>query len=116
MRFLWLGSVLLAIISGVQSDSGSALYPPGLLPLINKANSLLSAGQFNDAAIIYSQAIGEFSRRARFHAPIHILVETYASVQSNRRPTICYIINGQPPIFLLTGIQMPFQISTKSLT
>ncbi|OBZ65503.1 DnaJ subfamily C member 3 [Grifola frondosa] len=39
------------------SGSGSALYPPGLLPLINRANVFLSTGQFNDAAKAYSEAI-----------------------------------------------------------
>ncbi|EMD31819.1 hypothetical protein CERSUDRAFT_119389 [Gelatoporia subvermispora B] len=37
--------------------SGSALYPPGLVPLINRADALLAAGQFNDAAKVYSEAI-----------------------------------------------------------
>ncbi|KAH9887660.1 hypothetical protein C8Q73DRAFT_712794 [Cubamyces lactineus] len=39
------------------SGSGGALYPPGLLPLINRADHLLTAGQFNDAAKAYSEAI-----------------------------------------------------------
>lgn len=43
-----------------SSGGGSALYPPGLLPLINQANALLSAGQFNDAAKAFSDAIGEY--------------------------------------------------------
>ncbi|KAL0948841.1 hypothetical protein HGRIS_008963 [Hohenbuehelia grisea] len=47
---------LLALVSYVLADSGG-LYPPGLLPLINRANALLSTGQFNDAAKIYSEAI-----------------------------------------------------------
>lgn len=59
MRFLWLGSLLLALVSGVQSDS--ALYPPGLLPLINHANTLLSGGKFGDAVKAYSLAIGQSS-------------------------------------------------------
>lgn len=48
---------------GVNADpsaaagGGSALYPPGLLPLINRANALLSSGQFNDAAKAFSDAI-----------------------------------------------------------
>lgn len=33
------------------------LYPPGYLPLVNRANVLLSAGQFQDAAKAYSEAI-----------------------------------------------------------
>lgn len=63
MRLLWLGSLLLALASGVHSDSG--LNPPGLLPLINNANSLLSGGKFGDAVKAYSEAIGE-SRRVIF--------------------------------------------------
>ncbi|KAF8520012.1 hypothetical protein BU17DRAFT_75824 [Hysterangium stoloniferum] len=38
------------------AGSGS-LDPPTLLPLINKANAFLSAGQFNEAARTYSEAI-----------------------------------------------------------
>ncbi|KDQ52052.1 hypothetical protein JAAARDRAFT_184645 [Jaapia argillacea MUCL 33604] len=41
------------------AGGGSALYPPGLLPLINRANAYLSAGQFNDAARTYSEAIDQ---------------------------------------------------------
>ena len=48
-------------LSGVLADS-AGLYPPGLLPIINRANGLLSAGQFNDAARAYSDAIGVFLR------------------------------------------------------
>lgn len=52
--------VLLALPQIVLADSGSgsALYPPGLLPLINRANTLFSAGQFNEASRVYSEAIG----------------------------------------------------------
>ncbi|OSD01882.1 hypothetical protein PYCCODRAFT_1368404 [Trametes coccinea BRFM310] len=39
------------------SGSGGALYPPGLVPLIARADTLLTAGQFNDAARAYSEAI-----------------------------------------------------------
>ncbi|EPQ59851.1 hypothetical protein GLOTRDRAFT_71540 [Gloeophyllum trabeum ATCC 11539] len=51
--------VLLAFPHAILADpsSGSALYPPGLLPLINRANTLFSAGQFNEASRIYSEAI-----------------------------------------------------------
>lgn len=41
------------------SGSGGALYPPGLVPLISRADVLLTAGQFNDAAKAYSEALGE---------------------------------------------------------
>lgn len=62
MRVLALTSLLLLLANHndnffVNADSG--LYPPGLLPLINKGNVLLSTGQFNEAAKIYSEAIGE---------------------------------------------------------
>jgi hypothetical protein len=52
-------SILLTALSVVADPSaGSALYPPGLQPLINRANALLSAGTFHDAARAYSEAIG----------------------------------------------------------
>jgi DnaJ homolog subfamily C member 3 len=47
---------------GSGPESGS-LYPPGLQPLISRANAYLSAGQFSDAAKAYSDAIGMSSRR-----------------------------------------------------
>jgi hypothetical protein len=56
MRLFALSSILL-LVYGVCAESGG-LYPPGLLPLINRANALLSKGQFNDAAKAYSEAIG----------------------------------------------------------
>ena len=64
MRLLALSSLVFLLASNdattfVAADSG--LYPPGLLPLINRANVLLSAGQFNEAARIYSEAIGTLS-------------------------------------------------------
>ncbi|KAF9445500.1 DnaJ-domain-containing protein [Macrolepiota fuliginosa MF-IS2] len=49
-------ALALLLLGGVRADQGS-LYPPGLLPLINRANALLSTGQFNEAAKIYSEAI-----------------------------------------------------------
>jgi hypothetical protein len=48
---------LLAAAPGVFADAG--LNAPGLMPLINKANTLLSSGKFADAARMYSEAIGE---------------------------------------------------------
>ncbi|KAF8972098.1 hypothetical protein BDZ97DRAFT_1650271 [Flammula alnicola] len=61
MRLFALTSLLLLLANHkeafVCADSG--LYPPGLLPLINKANVLLSTGQFNEAARIYSEAIDQ---------------------------------------------------------
>ena len=57
MRFLALSS-LLPFLATVYADAGG-LYPPGLLPLINRANVLLSTGQFNEAVRIYSEAIDQ---------------------------------------------------------
>ncbi|KZT63888.1 hypothetical protein DAEQUDRAFT_741652 [Daedalea quercina L-15889] len=55
---LLLPCLLVIVFSGVNADpSAGALYPPGLQPLINRANALLSVGQFNDAAKAYSDAI-----------------------------------------------------------
>jgi len=54
--------LLAVLLYGVNADpnaSGSSLYPPGLLPLINRANALLSIGQFNDAVKAYSEAIDQ---------------------------------------------------------
>lgn len=57
--------LLLSFITCISADpsstgagGGAALDPPGLLPLINTANALLSAGQFGDAVKAYSEAIG----------------------------------------------------------
>lgn len=50
----------LALVPHAQADpTGGALYPPGLQPLINRANALFSIGQFSDAAKAYTDAIGE---------------------------------------------------------
>ena len=42
-----------------QQISGSSLYPDELVPLITRADALLTAGKFSDAAQAYSEAIGE---------------------------------------------------------
>ena len=42
-----------------QQIAGSTLYPEELVPLITRADALLTAGQFSDAAKAYSEAIGE---------------------------------------------------------
>jgi DnaJ family protein C protein 3 len=56
-------SLLLTTFSALADPSaGSALYPPGLQPLINRANALLSAGTFHDAAKAYSEAIGALNQ------------------------------------------------------
>ena len=57
MRGVWLLSILLPLVPGIKADG--SLYPPGLMPLITHANSLLSAGKFGAAATAYSQAIGK---------------------------------------------------------
>ena len=65
LGYSYLGPALLllqgALVSGQASGSGAGLYPPGLLPVINKANALLSTGNFGEAARIYGEAIGELS-------------------------------------------------------
>ncbi|KAJ7799680.1 hypothetical protein B0H14DRAFT_3092771 [Mycena olivaceomarginata] len=60
MRLSALTSSLLFLLlpaTGTYADSGAGLYPPGLQPLITRANVLLSTGQFNEAARVYSEAI-----------------------------------------------------------
>ncbi|OSX60668.1 hypothetical protein POSPLADRAFT_1070782 [Postia placenta MAD-698-R-SB12] len=50
--------LLAALIYGANADpNAGSLYPPGLMPLIQRADVLLSAGQYNDAVKIYSEAI-----------------------------------------------------------
>jgi hypothetical protein len=63
MRLSALTSSLLFLLlpaTGTYADSGAGLYPPGLQPLITRANVLLSTGQFNEAARVYSEAIGGY--------------------------------------------------------
>ncbi|KAJ7227908.1 hypothetical protein C8J57DRAFT_1387935 [Mycena rebaudengoi] len=54
-------SLLLLLLSATEclADSNNAMYPPGLQPLITRANVLLSSGQFSDAARVYSEAIDQ---------------------------------------------------------
>jgi hypothetical protein len=60
-------SLLLSTLSALADPSaGSALYPPGLQPLINRANALLSAGTFHDAAKAYTEAIGTLKQTVQF--------------------------------------------------
>ena len=57
----FLAPLLSSIICGTNADvsvGGGDLYPPGYLPLVNRANALLTAGQFSDAAKSYSEALG----------------------------------------------------------
>lgn len=80
--------VLLSALSVfADSGAGSALYPPGLQPLINRANALLSAGTFHDAAKAYSEAIGTLDQT------IHLLILsllTSSAEQSPVDPTLYY--------------------------
>jgi hypothetical protein len=61
LLFYGLSVLLTALSAAADPSSGSALYPPGLQPLIIRANALLSAGTFHDAAKVYSEAIGTFT-------------------------------------------------------
>ncbi|KAF5362845.1 hypothetical protein D9758_007086 [Tetrapyrgos nigripes] len=58
-KALSLSLILLNSFAAVYADSAGGLYPPGLLPLINKANVLLSSGQFNEAAKAFTEAIDQ---------------------------------------------------------
>ncbi|KAJ7683880.1 hypothetical protein B0H17DRAFT_1181495 [Mycena rosella] len=53
-----LPSCALLLLPGATADPGAGLYPPGLQPLIARANVLLATGQFCEAAKAYSEAIG----------------------------------------------------------
>jgi hypothetical protein len=55
-----LGALLLAFSVQAEPGASGGLDPPGLVPLVTRANALLSAGQFSDAAQAYSDAIGEY--------------------------------------------------------
>jgi len=62
MRLSYAVLFFLASFADADPAAGNvSLEPPGLQPLINKANALLSAGQFNEAARTYTEAIGTFS-------------------------------------------------------
>ncbi|KIL56237.1 hypothetical protein M378DRAFT_37691, partial [Amanita muscaria Koide BX008] len=54
-----LSSLLILLLSRFVNADPASLYPPGLQPLIHRANSLLTAGQFTDAAKLYSEAIDQ---------------------------------------------------------
>ncbi len=55
MRILPL--TLLCLLAGAHGQSNNGLSDPNLLPLINRANALLSSGQFADAATAYTNAL-----------------------------------------------------------
>ena len=62
MLVLRLPSLILTDINvnaNSHSNGNTALYPPGLHPLITKANTLLSTGQFSDAIKAYNKAIDQ---------------------------------------------------------
>ncbi|KAI0059331.1 TPR-like protein [Artomyces pyxidatus] len=48
--------ILLVCYAGADPNAGS-LSPPGLVPMINQANALLSSGMFGDAVKAYSEVI-----------------------------------------------------------
>lgn len=56
MRLLVLTS-LLTYTAFSLANEGGGVVPPGLQPLINRANSLFSTGQFNEATKAFSEAI-----------------------------------------------------------
>ena len=91
-------------LSGILADS-AGLYPPGLLPIINRANGLLSAGQFNDAARAYSDAIGVF------YSPGTIFHEFNCPAQSNLPPITFFTTNGRPRTSRSVGTVMLSTIS-----
>jgi DnaJ family protein C protein 3 len=58
MRLRCFSGLLLLLATPILSDaSSSGLAPPGLHPLVVRGDALLSAGQFNDAARTYTDAI-----------------------------------------------------------
>jgi DnaJ family protein C protein 3 len=80
-------SVLFSTLSVLaDSGAGSALYPPGLQPLIIRANALLSAGTFHDAAKAYSEAIGTLDQALH---PSFSILSSFAE-QSPVDPTLYY--------------------------
>lgn len=59
MRFAAVLIPLLGALQYTNADAPSgALYPPGYLPLVNRANVLLASGKFTEAAHSYTEAIG----------------------------------------------------------
>ena len=97
LRGVWLLSILLPLVPGIKADG--SLYPPGLMPLITHANTLLSGGQFGSAATAYSQAIGECNENSSFQR----LIDTFCVEQSPtdyvlyyKRATAYYSLNKHP--------------------
>ncbi|KAF8582449.1 TPR-like protein [Ramaria rubella] len=50
-------SLLVTFVDAEPAAEKGSLDPPALQPLINRANTLLSAGQFNEAARTYTEAL-----------------------------------------------------------
>ena len=51
-------TLLTTFVDAEPTAGNGSLDPPGLQPLINRANTLLSSGQFHEAAKTYTEAIG----------------------------------------------------------
>jgi DnaJ homolog subfamily C member 3 len=79
---------LFVLLSTLSVLADSSLYPPGLQPLINRANALLSAGTFHDAAKAYSEAIGMLDQI--MHPLISRRPLTSSAGQSPVDPTLYY--------------------------
>jgi hypothetical protein len=109
MRLSALTSSLLFLLlpaTGTYADSGAGLYPPGLQPLITRANVLLSTGQFNEAARVYSEAIGGYLAMLYFLAGV--LGECYKPRGRARLRigTCCYDrVHGFGALVQPTGVQ-----------
>lgn len=104
--------VLLSTLSVLaESGAGSALYPPGLQPLINRANALLSAGAFHDAAKAYSEAIGTLDQIMRLSTSF----PSSRHLQNNHQRIPPCITNAPLRISHLADTQTRSPTSTKFL-
>lgn len=92
-------SLIPTALADPSAEGGSALYPPGLVPLINRADTLLSVGQFNDAVKAYSEAIGKLDHILRYCISIshHTTCRLVLSLQNCPLLIMSYTINVQPP-------------------
>lgn len=112
-------SLVVATCVGADgATGGSALYPPGLLPLITRANALLSTGQFNDAIRAYSEALGKLFSEVVHPGVLYLRCPLTMSQRSqNSHPlTTSSITNVQRRISLLADIKMHSRTSTKFST
>lgn len=104
------GLFLFSLVASIAADpnAGGALYPPGLLPLINTANALLSAGQFSDAVKAYSEAIGA----------LHSSDASYSRIDAQTRPIAnrCLFVlqAGHSPILSQSLRQRPHRLRSGS--